>query len=632
MEKPIDVLKKFWGYDAFRPLQLDIIETVLHKKDALALLPTGGGKSICFQVPAMIFDGICLVISPLTALINDQVSTLEKRGIRAMGLTGSIGFADLMVQLDNCHFGNYKFLYLSPERLQNELVLERIKQMPISFVAIDEAHCVSQWGHDFRPAFLKIKMLREILPNISFLALTATATSHVKTDIVAQLDLKNCEHFQQSFTRANIGYLVLETEDKLRKIGQILTKNPEPAIIYVRNRKSCIDISNLLIASGFSATFFHGGLPNEQKTKNMNLWMTNKTQVIVATNAFGMGIDKADVKTVIHYQIPENIENYYQEAGRAGRNGNRSFAITLLGKSDVRLAESQLNINLVDQEFLFLVYKKLCNNFQIPFGEGADSIFTMSLSQFCTKYNFSIQKTYSALQFLDQQNLIALTNLYSQKLSVRFLISSRELIHYLTLNPQHEELISAVLRSSVGIHDNFVTINTYSISKQTKKTEQEIFQIFLNLESKQIVTMVAKNHDAQIQFIENRDEDRLIPRISRHLTTHNNNKIKQLESIIAYVENTTVCKNSLILEYFGERPLQDCGICSYCLSTKYKQKKMDVIESSKTIVELLKVKPQTSRALQEKSKLSDNDVVIVLQNLLDQKIITQSPNNTYCIL
>jgi len=328
MNQPLDVLKAHWKHTAFRPTQEEIITTVLLGKDTFALLPTGGGKSICFQIPALLKPGICLVISPLVALMKDQVENLKNKNIKAIALTGGISFEETNNLLDNCVFGDYKFLYLSPERLQQDWVLERIKNLNINLVAIDEAHCISQWGHDFRPAYLKISALKDYF-SVPFIALTATATPRVQEDICTLLQLKNPVVFKNSFSRENLGYHIIKTEDKFGKLKQIFLKNPEPSIVYVKNRKSCIEISKILIDFGFTATYYHGGLSGKEKDKNMQLWLDEKAKIIVATNAFGMGIDKPNVKTVVHLQIPDNIENYYQEAGRAGRNGEKSYALLL---------------------------------------------------------------------------------------------------------------------------------------------------------------------------------------------------------------------------------------------------------------------------------------------------------------
>ena len=342
MQTALTILQKYWEHDAFRSLQNEIIDSVLSGRDTFALMPTGGGKSICFQVPALMKDGICLVISPLVALMKDQVANLQKRNIKAIALTGGIRSDEMIDLLDNCQFGNYKFLYLSPERLQSDWILERIKRLPINMIAIDEAHCVSQWGHDFRPAYLKISKLKTHFPKIPFLALTASATPKMRQDIIGELALENPAMYQKSFARENIAYMVFEVEDKLFRIEQILNKNPQPSIIYVRNRKSCLDISSQLQSLGFKSTYYHGGLSTKEKDRNMQLWMQEEAQVIVATNAFGMGIDKANVKTVIHIQLPENLENYYQEAGRAGRNSKKAFAVLLTSPSDIIQTETSL--------------------------------------------------------------------------------------------------------------------------------------------------------------------------------------------------------------------------------------------------------------------------------------------------
>ncbi|MBU2060702.1 MAG: ATP-dependent DNA helicase, partial [Bacteroidetes bacterium] len=450
MSEALKILQKYWKHQEFRPLQSDIIDAVLNGQDTFALLPTGGGKSVCFQIPALLQPGICLVISPLIALMKDQVANLNKRNIKAIALTGGIRSNEMIDLLDNCQYGNYKFLYLSPERLQSDWILERIKNLPINLITIDEAHCVSQWGHDFRPAYLKIALLKEHFPTIPFLALTATATPRAQQDIINELGLKNPQIFQKSFARKNIAYMVFQTEDKLYRIEQILKKNPESSIIYVRNRKSCSTISTQLNALGFKATYYHGGLSPKEKDKNMNLWMQDEAQVIVATNAFGMGIDKADVKTVIHIQLPENLENYYQEAGRAGRNENKAFAVLLTNPSDIIQAENQFLNILADKTFLNSIYKKLCTYLQIAYGEGINEQFAFNLNHFCTKYNFPVLKTYNAFQFLDRQGVITLSQEFSEKISLQFIISSKEVIRYSSLNPNDEEIILTILRTYPG--------------------------------------------------------------------------------------------------------------------------------------------------------------------------------------
>ena len=487
MQEAVAILQKYWKHDKFRSLQYEIIDSVLSGQDTFALMPTGGGKSVCFQIPAMINEGICLVISPLVALMKDQVANLQKRNIKAIALTGGIRSDEMIDLLDNCQFGNYKFLYLSPERLQSDWIMDRIKNLPINLITIDEAHCVSQWGHDFRPAYLKISALKKHFPQTPFLALTATATPRVKEDIINELGLHKPHIFEKSFARENIAYMVFEVEDKVFRIEQILKKNPQPSIIYVRNRKSCLDISSQLNSLGFKATYYHGGLSSKEKDKNMQSWMDEEMQIIVATNAFGMGIDKANVKTVIHIQLPENIENYYQEAGRAGRNGERAFAILLTSPSDIIQAESQFINILPDKKFLNLMYIKLCNYFRIAYGEGINEQFTFNLHHFCLKYEFPTLKTYNAMQFLDRQGIVSLSQEFSEKITLQFLIPSKEVIRYMSLNPNDEEIILAILRTYPGIYEMQTAFNLQLIAKKSNHKETEILTVLHKLKEKEII-------------------------------------------------------------------------------------------------------------------------------------------------
>ena len=376
------ILIKYWGYSSFRPLQEDIINAVLEGEDTFALLPTGGGKSICFQIPALINEGICIVISPLIALMKDQVRALKEKDIKAMALTSEYKYNELNTMLDNCIYGNYKFLYLSPERLQQDIVQDRIRQMNVNLIAVDEAHCISQWGNDFRPAYKNITILRELQPTVNIIALTATARTKVVEDIVKNLDFISPKIFKQSFKREHLAFMVFEVEDKLYKIEQILKKNPQSSIIYVRSRKHAHEIHTSLEKNGFLSTYYHGGLSNNEKEAHFNQWFNNQKQVMVATNAFGMGIDKADVKTVIHVNLPESLESYFQEAGRAGRNNKKAFAIILKNKGDEQHVKNQFLKILPSIDFIKLVYRKLCSYFQISYGEGDFTTFNFNFNAF----------------------------------------------------------------------------------------------------------------------------------------------------------------------------------------------------------------------------------------------------------
>jgi len=629
MQEALSILQKYWKHGTFRTPQAEIIASVLDGKDTFALMPTGGGKSICFQIPAMMQDGICLVISPLIALMKDQVANLQKINIKAIALTGGISSDEISDLLDNCQYGNYKFLYLSPERLQADWILDRIKALPINLIAIDEAHCVSQWGHDFRPAYLKIASLKEHFPKIPFLALTATATDRVKTDVISQLKLENPAVFQKSFARENLAYMVFNVEDKLYRLEQILKKNPQPSIIYVRNRKACLDVSSQLNYLGIKSTFYHGGLHAKEKDKNMKLWMNEEVQAIVATNAFGMGIDKANVKTVVHIQLPENLENYYQEAGRGGRNGEKAFAVLLNSPSDVQSSESQILNNLPDSKFLKEMYVKLCNFFQIAYGEGIDEQFSFNINQFCVQYNFPILKTYNGLQFLDRQGIISLSQEFTEKVTVQFVIESKEVMRYMSLNPQDEEIILAMLRTYPGIYEIITAINISLIAKKSKSAENQVVAVLNKLQERQIIDYHAKSNDSTITFNEVREDDRTINRVSKYLENQNDLKKAQLKSVLDYVVNDKSCKSRQLLDYFGEKESKNCGICSYCITLNKTESKVSSV--AEKIVDLLKTSPMSSREIQMYSKFSDEAIIFALQQLLEINKIEILPNNKYTL-
>ncbi len=628
MSEALQILQKYWKHDNFRAPQEEIIQSVLDGNDTFALLPTGGGKSVCFQIPAMMLDGICLVISPLIALMKDQVQNLQSKNIKAIALTGGVSQDDIIDILDNCQFGNYKFLYLSPERLQHDWIVERLKQLPINLIAIDEAHCVSQWGHDFRPAYLKISALKTHFPSTPFLALTATANKRVQEDICTHLALVNPKVFTKSFTRENLAYHVIKTEDKLFKIQQILTKNPQSSIIYVRNRKSCIETSKQLNQLGFTATFYHGGLPSKEKEKNMQLWLENKSQVIVATNAFGMGIDKPDVKTVIHIQLPENIENYYQEAGRAGRNGEKAFGIIVTNPTDIGYTKAQFIDVLPDKKFVKDVYIKLNNYFQIAYGEGYNESFAFSLNQFCAQYQFPVIKTFNSLQFLDRQGIITFQSESTEKISLQFIIPSKEVIRYISLHPHDEPIITAILRTYSGIFDVETTINPHLIGKKANTTEKQVEEVIDKLAASQCILLHAKNNDSSITFNEAREDDLTINRVAKFLEHQNKLKEEQFQSVVNYITNDDTCKNKMLLAYFDEISKEDCGICSYCIAKNKTQPK----EVPQLILQLLEKCPMNSREIENQLHISSEATIFALKLLLENNKIKINSNNQYYLI
>ncbi|MCL9806151.1 RecQ family ATP-dependent DNA helicase [Flavobacterium amniphilum] len=629
MQEALQILGKYWGYSEFRPVQEEIIHSVLEKKDTFGLMPTGGGKSLCFQVPGMVFNGICLVISPLVALMKDQVAQLQNRNIKAIALTGSIKSDEMIQLLDNCQFGNYKFLYLSPERLEQEWILERIKALPISMIAVDEAHCVSQWGHDFRPSYLKIKNLKIHFPKIPFIALTASATPQIQKDIVELLSLDNPVVFKQSFARTNLGYHVVNAEDKLYKINQILIKNQQSSIVYVRNRKSCHEYAAKLNQMGFKATYYHGGLPVKEKESNMGLWMKNEAQIMIATSAFGMGIDKPDVKTVIHVNLPENLESYYQEAGRAGRNGEKAFGILIHSPQDTIQAESQFIAVLPDVSFLKLVYVKLCNYFQIAYGEGINEEYAFSLNQFCAKYQLPVLKAFNALQFLDRQGIIALSNEYSEKAQIQFIIESKEVIRYISLHPEDELVMTTVLRAYPGVFDMQVNINTAFVAKKAGTTEAKVLTLLEKLGESQIIDYLAQQNESKITFLEVREDDRTINRVAKYLEKQNEVKKGQLASVIDYVKDGKECKSNLLLHYFGEETTGQCGVCSYCLAKNKVVNNKEEIQDA--IRRVLNEKDLSSREIVEMVKFEEREILDILRQMLEYHIISINTKNQFTL-
>ena len=628
MSEALLLLQKYWKHETFRTPQEEIIQSVLDGNDTFALLPTGGGKSVCFQIPALLLNGICLVVSPLIALMKDQVQNLQSRNIKAIALTGGVSQDEVIDILDNCQFGNYKFLYLSPERLQHDWIVERLKQLPINLIAIDEAHCVSQWGHDFRPAYLKISALKEHYPSTPFLALTATANKRVQEDICTNLALVNPKVFTKSFTRENLAYHVIKTEDKLFKIQQILTKNPQSSIIYVRNRKSCVETSQQLNQLGFTSTIYHGGLPTKEKEKNMHSWLENKSQVMVATNAFGMGIDKPDVKTVIHIQLPENIENYYQEAGRAGRNGEKAFGIILTNSGDINYTKRQFLDVLPDKKFVRDVYVKLNNYFRIAYGEGFNESFAFNLNQFCSHYNFPILKAFNSLQFLDRQGILTFQSESSEKISLQFIIPSKEVIRYISLHPHDEPIITTILRTYSGIFDVETTINPHLVAKKSNTTEAAVEKVIDQLAESQCIILHAKNNDSSITFNEVREDDLTINRVAKFLAHQNQLKQDQFQSVIDYISNEDSCKNKLLLAYFDEITKEDCGICSYCFS----KKKSNPKENTELILQLLQKSNLSSREIENSLQISPEATIFALQLLLEHNKIAINSYNQYYLL
>lgn len=620
------ILKHFWGYDGFRGSQQNIIGNVLAGKDVLALMPTGGGKSVCYQVPSLAMEGICIVVSPLVALIQDQVSQLKKRNIKAIALTGGISKEELNNLLDNCIYGNYKFLYLSPERLQQPLVQGRIQQMNVNLVAIDEAHCISQWGNDFRPSYLGCSILKELVPNAPMIALTATATPKVVRDIVENLQLEQVQIFKDSFSRSNIVFKVKHSEDKLYQLKKYMDKVPGSAIVYVRSRKMSISLANFLIRNGISASFFHGGIPKSDKEEKLNLWLSGKVRAMVATNAFGMGVDKPDVRLVVHYQIPDSLESYFQEAGRAGRDGKPSTAIIVSSNEDAEKAQQQFLANLPDVAFVKMVYSKLNSYFQISYGELISEPLAFTFNEFCKRYGFNPNTTFNAIRILDQNSVLTLSENFKEKTTLQFVAPKTQIFEYLDKNRKTAPIIQTILRTYGGITDYETKINLYLLSQKTGTSEKQLKQLLQQLADDQIVKYKNNTSDLEITFLVPREDDHTINLFAKKIKDFNQVKQKNMEAMLGYITNIKVCRSVYLLNYFGEKVSENCGTCDICRQEK-------VMPSShyleKRIMELLEIRPHTSRQLEKETGANEEELLTTLERLLEDELISINYKNEY---
>ena len=628
MTHPINILERYWKFTDFRPLQEDIINAVINNEDTFALLPTGGGKSVCFQIPALAKEGICIVISPLVALMQDQVNALLNKGIKAIALTSGISNKEIDTLLDNCIYGNYKFLYLSPERLQQELVQDRIRQMNVNLIAVDEAHCISQWGNDFRPAYKNINILRQLHPTVNVVALTASATPEVVEDIITELDFISPKVFKQSFYRPNIAYMVFEEEDKYFRLEAILIKNKQPSIIYVRNRRLTLEITQYLESKNITSTYYHGGLNNTVKDQHLNDWLSSKKQVMVATNAFGMGIDKSDVKTVIHINLPDSIESYFQEAGRAGRDEAKAYAVILKNKNDNIALNNQFLKVLPTVDFVKIVYRKLCSYFQISYGEGSYQTFDFNFNDFCKTYKFNTVTTYNTLNILDNTSVITLSKQFNKRIEVQFWISSHALFKYWDSHKDFDSIIKSILRTYGGIFEHSTKINSSLISDKAGIKETRLINVLEELAKDEIITLLINKTDAQITFIEPREDEKTINRIASIITQQNTLKQKQVKAVLDYVNNDQLCKSIQLLTYFGEKNIDPCGICSVCISAKAKPKTDFKIVKNK-IIESLEFGDKNSKTLFKTLPFTEADINKTLKTLLEEDIIVITKTNSY---
>ncbi|WGK64650.1 RecQ family ATP-dependent DNA helicase [Croceiramulus getboli] len=624
------ILSTYWGHSSFRPQQREIIRQVLQGKDAFALLPTGGGKSVCYQLPALVMEGITLVISPLIALMQDQVAQLKAKNIKALALTSGLRKSELDTRLDNCIHGNYKLLYLSPERLEQELVIQRIKHMNISLIAVDEAHCISQWGNDFRPAYRKLAQLRALKPEVPCLALTATATPWVVDDILEQLEIDKNALFKTSFARPNLSYTVRPLEQKQEKLLEILKRFSGPSIVYVRNRKATQEVTAFLENRGLAAAYYHGGVSNDQRLKRFEQWKNDHIQVMVATTAFGMGIDKANVKTVVHMELPESLESYFQEAGRAGRDGQRAYAVTLLNTQDEIRLRNQFEKGLPEVAFVKKVLKKLYSYFQIAYGEQPEEGLRFDFNDFRKAYDLPGQKTYNALLLLDRHGVLVLSQEFQKKTQVHFGYSHHQLQFYLVRHPQYQTVTEAILRMYTGLFDQVTSIQLEAISIKAGLSQDEVHQTLLELEKDEVLQYDYQQFDTQIQFLVPREDDRTVNVIAKSIKAQNALKKRQIQDVIDYMKNDHLCRSVQLLSYFGEKQQQPCGICDVCRDQQwFKAHKNAFAKAEQDIKQLLAQQSLTSGELEQQLSVPLRLLLEVLDDLLKEEEIELISPNTY---
>jgi len=625
------ILKQYWGYDRFRGIQEDIIDSISKNKDTLGLMPTGGGKSITFQVPALAKEGMCLVITPLIALMKDQVQNLKKRGIKALAIYSGMSRQDIIITLENCIFGNYKFLYISPERLDTEIFRTKLRKMHISMITVDESHCISQWGYDFRPAYLKIAEIRELLPDVPVLALTATATPEVVKDIQARLHFRHKNVFRMSFERNNLAYIVRKTENKTAELLHILRSMPGSAIVYVRNRRRTKEITELLNNEHITADFYHAGLDDATKDIRQHRWQSGESRVMVATNAFGMGIDKPDVRIVIHMDLPDSIEAYFQEAGRAGRDGQKAYAVILYAKSDKTTLHKRIPDTFPEKEYIRDVYEHLQYYYQMAMGDGLDCVREFNIEDFCRKFKYFPVPVDSALRILTQAGYLEYTAEQDSTSRILFTIRRDELYRLREMGEDMDRLIQAVLRSYTGVFTDYTYINEDSLAIRTGLTRRQIYEMLVHLAKLRIVSYIPHKKTPYIIYTRERVEAQRI-HISPEVYEHRKARYEtRINAMLDYVANNTVCRSRMLLDYFGERNEHNCGQCDTCISLRSKSKVSEqpdretlcakvcgiLSRESLTPAGLLKQLPMDKELLTEiLHRLSDEGKIIAVDGIL----------------
>ena len=616
------IVKENWGYISFRPMQEEIIRSALEHKDTLGLLPTGGGKSLTFQVPGLAMDGICLVITPLIALMRDQVENLKKKQIKALAVHSGLTREEIDIALNNCIYGDYKFLYLSPERLATEIFRSRVQEMNVNLITVDEAHCISHWGYDFRPSYLKIADLRTLLPDVPVLALTATATPMVVEDIQDKLLFKQKNVMKSSFVRENLIYAVKTTENKETDVSELVKKMNGSGIVYVRSRKKCQDFSNLLAKQGISVSFYHAGLPFEQRSDRQMGWTIGKIRIMVATNAFGMGIDKPDVRFVIHADLPDSPESYFQEAGRAGRDGKRAYAVLLFSPDDRLTAEQRYRANFPDLETIKNVYSALGNFLRIPVGGGKGVVYDFSIADFISAFKFELHTAFSSMKILEREGYIELTEEINSPSRLKFVLGRDDLYKFQIANSSFDAFIKLVLRSYTGVFNEYTVIDETSLARKASVDLDIVVQYLNRLHAMGIIKYIKQKRTPMVVFIEERLDEKSLYISKENYRLRKERFWERAEAMLTYAASDEICRSQLLLKYFGENQAEPCHYCDVCKRKKEKdilQEEFDMIRDE--VKGILSLEPAKPEDVLKRLAFGREKVMQVIQWMLDNDII-----------